>query len=88
MTDPERTLLSEITDPAARAREVGKLLAAHAQALEDLAVVRKEAVSEMHLAGMTYRQIADAIDISPARVGQIIGNGWSHTLVARRPEGD
>jgi DNA-directed RNA polymerase specialized sigma24 family protein len=77
--------VTEIADPVARAREVAALLEQCARATEALAEVRKNAVIEIHEGGMTHREIAEAIGVSKPRVGQILGSGWSHTLVAKRP---
>jgi DNA-directed RNA polymerase specialized sigma24 family protein len=78
--------VTEIADPVARAREVAVLLEQCAQATKALAEVRRNAVAEMHESGMSHRKIADAIGLSVPRIGQILGSGWSHTLVAKRPE--
>jgi DNA-directed RNA polymerase specialized sigma24 family protein len=77
--------VAEIADPVARAREVAALLEQCARATEALAEIRRNALAQMHEGGMTHRAIASAIGLSAPRIGQILGSGWSHTLVAKRP---
>ena len=69
--------LSEVDDPALRARLATEELRAHADAMAKLAAVRKAAVRQM-LDGtptrppMTQREVGEACGLSQARINQIL----------------
>lgn len=55
--------------------EIGEDVAWLQERAVELARRRRTLVNELHARGLTYREIAEALGISPARVGQLRGEG-------------
>lgn len=63
--------ISALADPAARAREAQGFLARGGTALAGVRAIRDKAIVEWGKVA-TQREIADALDVSPGLVGQIV----------------
>ncbi|UCM91442.1 helix-turn-helix domain-containing protein [Streptomyces marincola] len=61
-------------EPLPRVLAVAKILQAMAEVDERLRDVRREAILELRRQGMTIRQVAEAVGLSPGRVDQISRN--------------
>jgi DNA-directed RNA polymerase specialized sigma24 family protein len=79
--------LSESDDPAVEAKKLTDLLKAWPSTYSAVRARRQDAVKKLSGAGMTHRQIAELLDISYGRVGQIIaGETASHTKKTKKAE--
>ncbi|MER5867635.1 sigma-70 family RNA polymerase sigma factor [Kitasatospora sp. NPDC002040] len=67
--------LTELSDPAERARRAGGLIDEHQASILELSRIRREALEELLSAGMTQVQIAGQIGMTRARVGQLLSSG-------------
>jgi hypothetical protein len=67
--------LAVVEDPVTRARESGELLGWYQDGVTELARMRREAVQELIDAGLSHGEIAERIDVSRSRVGQITKSG-------------
>jgi DNA-binding NarL/FixJ family response regulator len=76
--------LSETDDPATEARKLTDLLKQWPSTYKQVSERRQKAVKRLAETGMTHRQIADLLNISYGRVGQII----AAEAVRRRKEAD
>ena len=73
--DTELEALAEVSDPSQRARWASELIDDHQSAISELSRLRREALDEMLSGGMTQTQIAEAIGMTRARVGQLLASG-------------
>jgi hypothetical protein len=73
--DTELDALTTEPNPATRARRAGELIDDHQTAIAELSRVRREALAELVTAGHTQSQIAEAIGMTRARVGQLLSSG-------------
>lgn len=64
--------LERVPDPRERFRRATQELEKHQQAVERLSALRAEAAADAYASGDTVRALADELDVSPARVHQII----------------
>jgi DNA-binding NarL/FixJ family response regulator len=64
--------LGAVDDTMDRAKALTELLDDWPDHHSRVRAMRQQAVQALVAAGMTYRQIASELDISPARVGQIV----------------
>lgn len=67
--------LAEVADPGGRARQASSLIEEHQAAIAELSHLRRGALDEMLSSGMTQTQIAEAIGMTRARVGQLLSSG-------------
>jgi DNA-directed RNA polymerase specialized sigma subunit len=70
-----------IPDPVERAREAGLALERYSRATSALAEIRRNALIQMHQGGMERPEIAEVIGVTPQRISQLIGTGWTYTAV-------
>jgi hypothetical protein len=61
----------------ALARRAGELIDEHQAAIAELSRERREAVGDLITAGLTQAQVAEAIGMTRARVGQLLSSGPS-----------
>jgi DNA-directed RNA polymerase specialized sigma24 family protein len=79
--------LSDTDDPAVEARKLTDLLKEWPSTYKEVRARRQRAIERLKEKGMTHRQIAELLDISYGRVGQIIaGETASHTKKTKRAE--
>jgi hypothetical protein len=67
--------LQKTEDPMRRAREAGVRIDEHQAAIAELSRVRREALDELLSQGCTQTQIAQALGMTRARVGQLLSSG-------------
>lgn len=67
--------LSDVSDPAERARRAGELIDEHQALVTELSRVRREAMEELLTQGMTQKQIGELVGMTRARVGQLLSSG-------------
>lgn len=64
-----------IADDLERAREAGHVMDVFAKGVEELARIRRESIEELLRAGKTQTELGKALDISRARIGQLLKQG-------------
>lgn len=64
-------LVREIADPTERARKATELLAVYQQRSVELARLRREAIEQLQVQGLSYAEVAARVGLSKGRVGQI-----------------
>lgn len=67
--------IAELTDPGQRARRASDLIEEHQSAITELSRTRREALDEMLSQGMSQTQIAELLDMTRSRVGQLLSSG-------------
>lgn len=65
--------LDDIEDFAERAAVAGRVIKGYNDLIEDLGQIRRVALITMHLGGMSTRDIAERVGLSPRRVNEILG---------------
>jgi hypothetical protein len=65
-------LLADLPDPGDRAAAITQFMTHISQAGEELKDIRRNAMLELHAAGLGYGAIADIVGISKARAQQVI----------------
>jgi len=63
--------VGHIQDPQQRARAANRLLAEHQALLNELARLRRQAISDLRRSGLTQAQVAQVLGVSPGRVSQV-----------------
>lgn len=71
----EITGLGEVEDPAVRATKAHDLVGRYQLAVTELSRVRREALEELVSRGRTHGQLAEMLNVTRARVGQILSSG-------------
>ncbi|MFD0199242.1 MULTISPECIES: sigma-70 family RNA polymerase sigma factor [Saccharothrix] len=67
--------LREIQDPVRRAQQASDLVGRFQAAVTEISRLRKEALEEMSLLGMSQTEIAKHLDMTRSRVGQLLKTG-------------
>ncbi len=75
MSPDEIETIQKTEDPMDRAREAGSRIDEHQVAIAELSRVRREALNELLSLGHTQTQIAQALGMTRARVGQLLSSG-------------
>lgn len=65
-------MLLATRDPVARARKANKLATHYRKAAVEIARVRQETLKELIASGMTYQEIANALEMTPQRAHQLV----------------
>lgn len=63
--------VGHIQDPQKRARAANRLLAEHQALLNELARLRRQAISDLRRSGLTQAQVAQVLGVSPGRISQV-----------------
>lgn len=87
--------LAQVPDPRERYRRATEELERHQEAVERLSMLRAEAAADAYASGETIRSLAEELNVSPARMHQIIRTASPSAPGApeskrrsRRPKGD
>jgi hypothetical protein len=65
--------IAAITDPVARARAAGELLAEHQSAVNRLARIRRTAIAELRDHGLSLAQVGQSLGVTRGRIAQLRG---------------
>ncbi|HMH92570.1 MAG TPA: hypothetical protein VK586_15980 [Streptosporangiaceae bacterium] len=77
--------VASIANPVARARAAIAARNHHQAAADEMSAIRAQAVASMVGDGMTWREVGEALDLSAARIGQILHDYQDH--IAKRAGG-
>jgi hypothetical protein len=73
---PDETAeLGELEDPALRAKRASELINQHQARMNELARVRREAIDDMRMTGMSQTEIAKSLGMTRGRVAQLASAG-------------
>lgn len=72
---PDVQKVLDLSDPADRAREAGRMMEEFGRGVEELSRTRREAIDELLTSGKTQSEVGVLIGVSRARVSQLLRQG-------------
>lgn len=72
---PDVQKVLDLSDPADRAREAGRVMEEFGKGVEELSRTRREAIDELLSSGKTQSEVGALIGVSRARVSQLLRQG-------------